>query len=88
MSEHKYCIEHAVEFFPDRGIERTVKGRFKIVRLLLGEGNTPPQPPAGRVKLTVPAHVCAVAISENPVVSGISETPKSTYCSGFVWLGD
>jgi hypothetical protein len=41
MSEHKYRVGQAVEYFPDRGVEHTAKGRFKIVRLLLGEGNSP-----------------------------------------------
>ena len=31
---------------------------------------------------------CAVAISENSAVSGISEAPKSANCLGFEWLGD
>src|SRR5690349_4832638 len=41
MSEHKYHVGQAVEFFPQRGIEHTAKGRFKIVRVLLGERNAP-----------------------------------------------
>ena len=41
MSEHKYRLGQAVEFFPERGIEHTAKARFKIVRLLLGERNAP-----------------------------------------------
>ena len=41
MSEHKYRVGQAVEFFPERGVEHTAKGRFKIVRLLLGERNAP-----------------------------------------------
>jgi hypothetical protein len=41
MSEHKYRIGQAVEFFPDRGVEHTSKGSYEIVRLLLGEGNAP-----------------------------------------------
>ena len=41
MSEHKYRVGQAVEFFPERGVENTAKGRFKIVRLFLGEGNAP-----------------------------------------------
>ena len=41
MSAHKYYIGQAVEFFPQRGVEHTANARFKIVRLLLGEGNAP-----------------------------------------------
>lgn len=41
MSEHKYHVGQAVEFFPERGVEHTAKGRFKIVRLLLDERNAP-----------------------------------------------
>jgi hypothetical protein len=41
MLEHKYRVGQAVEFFPDRGVEHTSKGRYKIVRQLLGEGNSP-----------------------------------------------
>jgi hypothetical protein len=41
MSEHKYHLGQAVEFFRERGVEHTAKGRFKVVRLLLGEGNAP-----------------------------------------------
>jgi hypothetical protein len=41
VSEHKYRVGQAVEFFPERGVEHTAKGRFKIVRLFLGEGNAP-----------------------------------------------
>jgi hypothetical protein len=37
MSEHRYRVGQAVEFFPERGVEQTAKGRFKVVRLLLGE---------------------------------------------------
>ena len=39
MSEHKYHVGQAVEFFPQRGVEHTAKGRFKVVRILLGERN-------------------------------------------------
>ena len=31
---HKYHVEQEVEFFPGSGIDRGVKGRFTIVRLL------------------------------------------------------
>ena len=41
MSEHKHRVGQAVEFFPQRGVEHTAKGRFKIVRVLLGERNAP-----------------------------------------------
>lgn len=41
MSEHKYHVGQAVEFFPERGVEHSAKGRFKIVRLLLDECNAP-----------------------------------------------
>jgi hypothetical protein len=41
MSEHKYRVGQAVEFFPDRGVEHKAKGHFKIVHLFLGEGNSP-----------------------------------------------
>jgi hypothetical protein len=41
MSEHRYRVGQAVEFFPERGVEHTSKGRYKIVRLFLGEGNSP-----------------------------------------------
>src|SRR5690349_9827972 len=41
MSEHKYQVGQAVEFFPQRSVQHTAKGHFKIVRLLLGERNAP-----------------------------------------------
>ena len=41
MSEHKYRVGQTVEFFPERGVEHAAKGGFKIVRLVLGEGNAP-----------------------------------------------
>ena len=31
MSEHKYHVGQAVEFFPQRGVEHTAKGRFKVL---------------------------------------------------------
>jgi hypothetical protein len=52
MSEHKYCVGQAVEFFPDRGVDQTAKGRYKIVRLFLGEGNSPQY----RIKNEVDGH--------------------------------
>jgi hypothetical protein len=41
MSEHKYRVGQAVEFNPERGVEHTSKGRYEVVRLFLGEGNSP-----------------------------------------------
>jgi hypothetical protein len=41
MSEHKFRVGQAVEFFPDPGIDRSSRGRYTIVRLLPLEGNTP-----------------------------------------------
>jgi hypothetical protein len=52
MSEHKYRVGQAVEFFPDRGVDQTSKGRYKIVRLFLGEGNSPQY----RIKNEVDGH--------------------------------
>jgi hypothetical protein len=52
MSEHKYGVGQLVEFFPERGVEHTAKGRYKIVRLFLGEGNTPQY----RIKNEVDGH--------------------------------
>jgi hypothetical protein len=52
MSEHKYRVGQAVEFFPDRGVDQTAKGRYKIVRLFLGEGNSPQY----RIKHDVDGH--------------------------------
>ena len=52
MSEHKYRVGQAVEFFPDRGVDQTAKGRYKIVRLFLGEGNSPQY----RIKNDVDGH--------------------------------
>jgi hypothetical protein len=52
MSEHKYRVGQAVEFFPDRGVDQTARGRYKIVRLFLGEGNSPQY----RIKNDVDGH--------------------------------
>src|SRR6266446_10061302 len=52
MSEHKYRVGQAVEIFPDRGVDQTAKGRYKIVRLFLGEGNSPQY----RIKNEVDGH--------------------------------
>jgi hypothetical protein len=60
MSEHKYRIGQAVKFFPQRGVEHTAKGRFKIVRLLLGEGNAPRY----RIKHEVDGHERMVGETE------------------------
>jgi hypothetical protein len=60
MSAHKYHIGQAVEFFPERGVEHTAKGRFKIVRLLLAEGNAPRY----RIKHEVDGHERMVGESE------------------------
>jgi hypothetical protein len=60
MLEHKYRVGQAVEFFPERGIEHTAKGRFKIVRQFLGEGNAPRY----RIKHEVDGHERMVGESE------------------------
>jgi hypothetical protein len=60
MSEHKYHVGQAVEFFPERGVEHTAKGRFTIVRLLLGERNAP----LYRIKHEVDGHERMVGESE------------------------
>jgi hypothetical protein len=49
-----------VEFFPQRGVEHTAKGRFKIVRVLLGERNAPHY----RIKHEVDGHERMVDESE------------------------
>jgi hypothetical protein len=60
MSEHKYRVGQAVEFFPDRGVERTAKGHYKIVRLFLGERNSPRY----RIKHAVDGHERMVGENE------------------------
>jgi hypothetical protein len=60
MSEHKFRVGQAVEFFPPSGLERTAKGRYKIVRLFLGEGNRPQY----RIKHEVDGHERMVAEGE------------------------
>ena len=50
----------AVEFFPQRGVEHTAKGRFKVVRVLLGERNAPHY----RIKHEVDGHERMVGESE------------------------
>jgi len=60
MSEHKYHVGQAVEFFPQRGAEHNAKGRFKVVRVLLGERNAPHY----RIKHEVDGHERMVGESE------------------------
>ena len=60
MSEHKYRVGQAVEFFPDRGVEHTAKGGYKIVGLFLGERNSPQY----RIKHEVDGHERMVGESE------------------------
>jgi hypothetical protein len=60
MSEHKYRVGQVVEFFPDRGIDHTAKGRYKVVRLFLGEGNSP----LYRIKHEVDGHERMVSEGE------------------------
>ena len=60
MSEHKYRVGQAVEFFPDLGVDHTARGRYKIVRLFLGERNSPQY----RIKHEVDGHERMVAERE------------------------
>ena len=60
MSEHKYRVGQELEFFPERGVEHAAKGRFIIVRLFLGERNTP----CYRIKHEVDGHERMVGESE------------------------
>jgi hypothetical protein len=41
MSEHKFRIGQAVEYFASRRFDRLAGGRYTIVRLLPIDGNTP-----------------------------------------------
>jgi hypothetical protein len=41
VSEHKFRVGQAVEFFPDPGVDRGSRGRYTIIRLLPLDGNTP-----------------------------------------------
>ena len=41
MSEHKFRIGQAVEYFAGRRFDRIARGRYTISRLLPTEGNTP-----------------------------------------------
>jgi hypothetical protein len=52
MSEHRFRVGQAVEFFPDPGVDRASRGRYTIVRLLPLEGSTPQY----RVKNTADGH--------------------------------
>lgn len=49
---HKFRVDQAVEFFPDRGIDQKARGRYTVVRLLPMEGNTPQY----RIKHKVDGH--------------------------------
>ncbi|MGH7038487.1 MAG: hypothetical protein ACREE1_10170 [Stellaceae bacterium] len=52
MSEHKFRVGQAVEFFPDPGVDRGSRGRYTIVRLLPLDGSTPQY----RLKNTADGH--------------------------------
>lgn len=41
MSEHKFRVGQAVEFFPDSGVDRGSRGRYTIVHLLPLDGSAP-----------------------------------------------
>jgi hypothetical protein len=41
MSEHKFRVGQTVEFFPEPGVDRASRGRYKIVSLLPPAGNMP-----------------------------------------------
>jgi hypothetical protein len=41
MSEHKFRVGQAVEYFASRRFDRLAGGRYTIVRLLPIDGNTP-----------------------------------------------
>jgi len=41
MSEHKFNVGQAVEYFASRRFDRLAGGRYTIVRLLPIEGDTP-----------------------------------------------
>ena len=41
MSDHKYRIGEAVEYFANRRFDRLAGGRYTVVRLLPIEGSTP-----------------------------------------------
>jgi hypothetical protein len=57
MSEHKYRVGQAVEFFRDRGVDHIAKGRYEVVR---GERNSPQY----RIKHEVDGHERVVGESE------------------------
>lgn len=52
MSEHKFRVGQAVEFFPDPGVDRGSRGRYTIVRLLPLDGSAPQY----RLKNTADGH--------------------------------
>jgi hypothetical protein len=60
MSEHKYRVGQVVDFFPERGVDRPAKGRYKVVRLFLGEANSP----LYRIKHDLDGHERMVAEGE------------------------
>jgi hypothetical protein len=60
MSEHKIPRRPGSGIFSERGVEHTAKGRFKIVRLFIGEGNAPRY----RIKHEVDGHERMVGESE------------------------
>jgi hypothetical protein len=41
MSEHKFCVGQAVEYFASKRFDRLAGGNYTVVRLLPGEGNGP-----------------------------------------------
>jgi hypothetical protein len=41
MSEHKFSVGQAVEYFASRRFDRLARGRYTIIRLLPVEGNHP-----------------------------------------------
>jgi hypothetical protein len=86
MSEHKYHVGQAVEFFPQRGVEHTAKGRFKIVRVLLGERNAPQY----RIKHEVDGHERMAGDSElGPRELGAfgQDSPRPIWPVLPAWLG-
>ena len=60
MSEHKYRVGQAVEFVPNWAVDRSAKGRYKVVRLFLGERNAPRY----RIKHEVDGHERMVGENE------------------------
>jgi hypothetical protein len=41
MSEHKFHVGQAVDYFASKRFDRLAGGRYTVVRLLPPEGNTP-----------------------------------------------